>query len=165
MPQIATFHLGNEVYGIDILLTKEIGKVHEITTIPESPNYLLGLMNLRGQIVTLMNPGVFLDQNSLHEISDQRLIILKTEDELEELRRNNLIDVQEMSKDILALVIDRVGDVIDVEIGQISSPPPNLSGAKKEFVTGVVQLEKRLVILLDVSALAKMCIQQQEPQN
>lgn len=165
MPQIATFHLGDEVYGIDILLTKEIGKVNEITDVPESPNYLLGLMNLRGQIVTLMNPGIFLDQQPQLGIYEQRLIILKTEEELEELRRHELVDVTEMSKDILALVIDKIGDVVDVKKEDISSPPPNLSGAKKEFVTGVIQLEKRLVILLDVSALAKMCIQQKETQN
>jgi len=158
MPQIATFHLGDEVYGIDILLTKEIGKIQEITRVPEAQEYFLGLMNLRGQIVTLMNPGVFLDQKSQVPPEDRRLIILKTEGELEELRRHGLIQGHEMTKDILALVIDRIGDVIEVEPEKISPPPPSLAGKKKEFVTGVIQLSQRLVILLDAAALSRMCI-------
>ena len=158
MPQIATFHLGDEIFGIDILMTKEIGKIQEITPVPEAPDFLLGLMNLRGQIVTLMDPGVFLDQNSQVKPEDRRLIVLKTEDELEDLRRHNLVDCQDMSQDILALVIDHVGDVIDIEPSGILPSPPNLTGNKKDFVTGVVQLNKKLIILLDVSALAKMCI-------
>ena len=162
MPQIATFFLGDETFGIDILMTKEIGKLQEITHVPEAPNYILGLMNLRGQIVTLMDPGAFLDQDSAVEPQDRRLIILKTEDELDELRRNNLVSGSPMSKDILALVIDRVGDVIDVDRETITAPPPNLSVGKKEFVTGVIQLEKKLVILIDVVALSQKCMQTTE---
>lgn len=162
MPQIATFHLGDEIFGIDILMTKEIGKIQEITPVPEAPSFLLGLMNLRGQIVTLMDPGVFLDQSSQVKPEERRLIILKTEDELEELRRNELVECETMSQDFLSLVIDHVGDVIDIDSSQVLPPPPNLTGNKKDFVTGVVQLNKKLIILLDVSALAKMCITENE---
>ncbi len=160
MPQIATFFLGDETFGIDILMTKEIGKIQEITRVPEAPDYILGLMNLRGQIVTLMDPGAFLDQNSAVDPSTRRLIILKTEEELEELRRHNLVSGNRVSQDILALVIDRVGDVLEVDNAKITPPPSNLSAGKKEFVTGVIQLEKKLVILLDVVALAQKCTQQ-----
>ena len=47
MPQLATFHIGDQTFAIDILLTKEIGKIHEITIVPETPEYVVGLMNLR----------------------------------------------------------------------------------------------------------------------
>ena len=93
MPQIATFHIGKEVFGIDILLMKEIGKKSKMTKVPQSPEFILGLMNLRGQIVTIVDPGVFLDQTLKVPIQDQRLIILKNENELEQLRKKNLIKV------------------------------------------------------------------------
>ena len=162
MPQVATFYIGDELFGVDILMTKEMGKIQEITEVPSSPDFILGLMNLRGQIVTLMDPGVFLDQNSLVEPAERRLIIIKNESELEELRRHDLIDVDEVSEDTIALVIDLIGDVIEVETEEILPPPPNLEGRKKEFVEGIIQTEKQLIILLDISKLINMCVEKSE---
>ncbi|PCI30440.1 MAG: hypothetical protein COB67_01980 [SAR324 cluster bacterium] len=158
MPQVATFHIGDEVFGVNILLTKEIGKIHEITMVPKAPKFILGLMNLRGQIVTVMDPGVFLEQTSGVAPEDRRLIILKTEDELDSLRKNDLIQGNHMPQDTLAIVIDHIGDVIEVDSGDILPPPPNLAGQKKEFVSGIIQHGTQLVILLAMSKLAKMCI-------
>lgn len=160
MPQLATFNIGSEMFGVDILLTKEIGKIHEITKVPGAPEYFLGLMNLRGQIVTVMNPGLFLDQNSSDQHKERRLIILKTENELESLRKNDLVRVGSLSKDPLAIVIDEIGDVLDVDQAQIIPPPPNLSGVKKEFVSGVVQLKQQLIILLALDRLVHLSMQE-----
>lgn len=162
MPQVATFHLGDEIFGVDILMTKEMGKIQEITKVPGSPAFILGLMNLRGQIVTLMDPGVFLDQKSKVRPTERRLIILKNEEELQELRRNDLIEVDEVSNDTIALVIDSIGDVVDVESEAILPAPPNLSGRKKEFVSGIIQQGKKLIILLEISNLINMCIEESE---
>jgi purine-binding chemotaxis protein CheW len=159
MPQIATFQIGDEIFGINILLTKEIGKRNEITRVPQAPDFILGLMNLRGQIVTIMDPGVFLDQKSRPgTTTEQRLIILKKENELEPLRKKNLIRDNHMSKDPLAIVVDRISDIITVEPEHILPPPPNLPVAKKEFVSGIVQMKDQLIILLAISRLAEMCI-------
>ncbi|MCP4757055.1 MAG: purine-binding chemotaxis protein CheW [Proteobacteria bacterium] len=158
MTQIATFQIGNEVFGIDILLTKEIGKITEITKVPGSSEFILGLMNLRGQIVTIMDPGVFLDQNTTVSLEEKRLIILKKEDELEHLRMKKLIRNNYMSKDTLAIVVDHISDVIEVEAEEILPPPPNLSSHKKEIVSGIIQQGDQLVILLEISQLAGICI-------
>jgi len=99
MPQVATFHIGDEIFGVDILYTKEIGKIQEITDVPMSPEFILGLMNLRGQVVTVMDPGVFLNQKSSADPADRRLIILKNQGELEDLYKNDLIGEVHMSKD------------------------------------------------------------------
>ncbi|OGG99403.1 MAG: hypothetical protein A2600_01985 [Candidatus Lambdaproteobacteria bacterium RIFOXYD1_FULL_56_27] len=162
MPQVATFHIGNEIFGVNILLTKEIGKIQEITQVPNAPEFVLGLMNLRGQIVTVMDPGVFLDQKTGVAVEERRLIILKNQFELDELYRNDLIGEINMSRDTLAIVIDRIGDVIDVEPESIRATPPNLASVKKEFVAGIIQHGQKLIILLDMSALAKRCIPQAE---
>ena len=158
MPQIATFHIGKEVFGIDILLMKEIGKKSEMTKVPQSPEFILGLMNLRGQIVTIVDPGVFLDQTLTVPVQDQRLIILKNENELEQLRKKNLIRENHMSKDTLAIVVDQISDVVDVEIDQILPPLPNLTRMKQEFVSGIVQQADQLIILLEITKLAEICI-------
>lgn len=158
MPQVATFQIGDELFGVDILLTKEIGRLQEITDVPQSPEFILGLMNLRGQIVTVMDPGVFLDQNSQVPPEDRRLIILKNQGELDELFRNDLIEEIHTSRDTLAIVIDRIGDVIEVDADDIRPTPPNLSVVKKEFVSGIIQQQAKLIILLNMGALAKRCI-------
>jgi purine-binding chemotaxis protein CheW len=158
VPQIATFHIGDEVFGIDILLMKEIGKKSAMTKVPRSPDFILGLMNLRGQIVTIVDPGVFLDQKLKISPPDQRLIILKNEKELEPLRKKNLIGDNHMSKDTLAIVVDHIGDVLHIEIDEILPTPPNLSRMKKEFVSGIVQQADKLIVLLEISKLAEICI-------
>lgn len=158
MPQIATFHIGDEIFGIDILLMKEIGRKGEMTKVPMAPDFILGLMNLRGQIVTIVDPGVFLDQKLRIDPAEQRLIILKNETELEQLRKKGLIRENHISKDTLAFVVDQISDVIIVERERILPPPPSLSRMKKEFVSGIVQQADHLIILLEICRLAEICI-------
>ncbi|MDT8446254.1 MAG: chemotaxis protein CheW [bacterium] len=165
MAQVATFHIGDELFGVDILLTKEIGKLQEITEVPMAPDFFLGLMNLRGQVVTVMDPGVFLDQKCQVAPEERRLIILKNKGELDDLFRNDLIEETSMSRDTLAIVIDRIGDVVEVADEDIRPTPPNLSVVKKEFVSGIIQQQSKLIILLDMGALAKRCIPKEEAVN
>ena len=159
MPQLATFHIGDQTFAIDILLTKEIGRIQEITVVPETPEYIVGLMNLRGQILTIMDPSMFLERNNEKKIENQRLIILKTTVELKTLEDQRLYENHQNIKDPLAILIDEVGDVLEVESNDITPPPSNLSGIKREFVAGVVQLENKLVIMLNVDRLVAMCLQ------
>lgn len=81
MRQFISFYLGNERYAIDILHAKEIGRLHELSPVPEAPEYLLGIMNLRGQILTVTDPQFFLEQKSVLKLEQRVLIILKTRSE------------------------------------------------------------------------------------
>lgn len=157
MPQLSTFHLGNELFAIDILITKEIGKIMEITKVAGSHDFVLGLMNLRGQVVTIIDPSLFLDQKSRIPLDMRKLIILKTENEVNELRRNDITVSTILSKDPMAIVVDQISDVLDVEQEQILPVPSNITGNKRELVTGVVQLDKQLVIILAMEKLIKLC--------
>ena len=158
MPQIATFYIGDELFGVNILLTKEIGKVLDITRVPASQNYILGLMNLRGQIVTIMNPSYFLGCKLERGIENCSLIILKNEKEILDLQKKTLLIENKMSRDTLAIAIDSVKDVIDVENEDIGRPPTNLTEQRKEFITGIIQLGDELVLMLDLGRLTEMCI-------
>jgi purine-binding chemotaxis protein CheW len=157
--QLATFYIGSEVFGIDILLTKEIGRLHEVTSVPEAPNFFRGLMNLRGQVVTIMDPGVFLGKTITVEQNDCRIIILKTESELEVLRKRKLIKTNIATKDPLAIVVDKIGEVIEVSPSKILPPPPNLTGVKKDLVSGVIQTEQQLIIILSMERLLNVCFE------
>lgn len=158
MPQVATFKIGNELFGVDILLTKEIGKVPEITDVPQAPDFVLGLINLRGQIVTVIDPGIFLNEQSESSIESKRLIILKNEDELESLRSRGLIEKNHIGKDTLAIVVDQIQDVIDIEENDIAPPPSNLGGPKKELIKGIIQQSDHLVIVLAINEIARRCL-------
>ncbi|MDH5559912.1 MAG: chemotaxis protein CheW [Deltaproteobacteria bacterium] len=162
MTQVATFYIGDEIFGVDILLTKEIGRIPEITKVPQSPEFILGLMNLRGQVVTILDPGVFLEQGSKVDRDERRFIILKTEEELEGLKKSGLVKDNSMAKDPLAIVIDKIGDVVEIEETDILPTPPNLTSTKKEFVSGIIQQEKNLIILLAISKLVSMCIEKKQ---
>ncbi|RKZ90688.1 MAG: hypothetical protein DRR19_09300 [Candidatus Parabeggiatoa sp. nov. 1] len=157
MRQFVTFYLGGDRYAIDILLSKEIGKIHDLTPVPEAPTYIVGLMNLRGQILTVVNLQCFLEQNSETMFEEKKLIILKTESELK--NRRILTDVESMVKDPLAIIVDKMGDILNVEPEEILPPPSHLTGAKREFVSGVIQLEHQLIIVLEINQLVRRCLQ------
>lgn len=158
MTQIATFKVGNEVFGIDVLLTKEIGRLPEVTKVPQSPGFILGLINLRGQIVTVIDPGVFLNEKSDISKGAKRLIILKNEDELEPLRVRGLIKKNHIGKDTLAIVVDQIQDIIDIEENSILPPPSNVSGTKKDLIQGIIQDNDHLIIVLAINEIARRCL-------
>jgi len=157
MSQLATFYVGSELFAIDVLITKEIGKILEVSKVPGAQEFILGLMNLRGQVVTIIDPCFFLDQVSNTPLENKKLIIPKTENDLDELRRNGIDITTALRKDPLAIVVDQIGDVIDINPEEILPVPPNITGEKRDIVSGVVQLEKQLVIILAMDKLSEKC--------
>jgi purine-binding chemotaxis protein CheW len=162
MLQFITFYLGGERYAIDILLSKEIAKIHEVTPVPESPNYIVGLMNLRGQILTIMNPQFFLvdtPPSLSYDILNRELslVILKTGAELRKLDQLKSIHSALMVKEPLAVIVDKMGDILNVEPEEILPPPSNLSNKKREFVAGIIPFKKELIVILAIDRLVYKC--------
>lgn len=155
MRQFVTFYLGGERYALDILLSKEIGKIHALTPVPEAPTYVVGLMNLRGQILTVINLQCFLGLSEI-ALEEKNLIILKTESELK--NRHILMETESMVKDPLAIIVDKMGDILNIEQEEILLPPSHLTGAKREFVSGVIQLENQLIIVLEINQVVRRCL-------
>lgn len=157
MRQFISFYLGNNHYAIDILLSREIGRLHDISPVPEAQSYLLGIMNLRGQILTVVDPCSFLEQHTQCDIQDRVLIILKTKAELNRLNRlsHTAFETGLSIKDPLALLVDRMGETLNVEEEHILPPLPNVTGGKREFISGLIQQNNRFIIVLALEQLVK----------
>lgn len=153
MEQLSTFYIGNELFGINILHTKEITKIHGITCVPETPSFVYGLMNLRGQIVTVIKPAELMGQNQNDINETSRLLIIKTKDQAEILAKRGLLENYDLSSDPLAILIDEIGDVVEYHEEDLAPVPPHIKESYKDYVSGVVQLKNKLVIQLNIEKL------------
>jgi len=136
---MVTFQLGDESYGIDIMDVEGIVKVEEVREIPNSPVYVEGIFNLRGDIIPVI---------SLHKRFHIRKMEIGDEDEL--LSGFIIINVDGMQ---LAVVIDKVSRVVSVDLDEIQPPPQMLSGIGAEYIQGVVNRQEDYLIILDIRRL------------
>ena len=155
--QITTFLLGETRLGIDILLVKEVYRHMVITPVPDSPPQLKGLMNLRGRVVTVIDLNVCLNRPMTENIDTSRLLVLKTDTEIEKYKTAGLLEDVVLGDDIVGLLIDQMDDVITIESSEIFPAPPNLDAIEETLIEGVIKQKDQLIIILDVkSALEKI---------
>jgi purine-binding chemotaxis protein CheW len=149
---LACFFLEGEMFGVNIRLVREINPHLDITPVYTAPSHVSGLVNLRGQIVTVIDLGerLGLGKRTINESS--RLVILKTNEELAGLADCTL----ETSDDKIGLLIDRIADVITPSQDDLEPPPPNLGGVGSEFLSGVCKIESRSIGMLDTRSLLTM---------
>lgn len=152
MRQFNTFYLDNALFGIDIFLVRELNRLLQFTPVPDGPDHIKGLLNLRGQVITIFDLGKRLGLPSRAIGSKTRNIILKTDAETAVYRRNEWLDAS-IGDDPVGFLVDRIGDVVEVEEGRIESPPANAGDIATEFVSGVVELPEDLLIVLNVTKL------------
>jgi purine-binding chemotaxis protein CheW len=126
------FGLGGEEFAIPLLCVKEVLALPETTPIPQTPSHFLGIMNLRGNVISIMD--LRLKFNIKPTRSDETTVIIL-----------DLGDYQ------LGVVVDRVDSVISLEKEKISDKPHIESSKATEYITGVFRLENRLIVLLDVA--------------
>lgn len=137
--QLVTFQLGAEYYGIDIMEVKSIEETKEVRPIPNSPNYVEGIFNLRGEIIPVIN---------LHRRFHLRRAELSEEDEL--LSGFLIITIDNMH---IAIIIDKVSRVLSVDRNEVQPPPQMISGIGAEYIRGVVHREEGYLIILDIDRL------------
>ena len=133
--QLVGFQLGNEEYGIDILKVQEINRVTEITKIPQSPEYVEGVINLRGNIIPII---------------DLRKRFQMPEREHDKQTR---IVVGEIDDRTVGFIVDAVSEVIRLPANTVEPPPEIVSGEKAQYIKGVGKLEGRLLMLLDINKI------------
>lgn len=138
-----TAGISNYFFGIELSFVREITRFIEITPVSLSPDFICGLMNLRGQIVTVIDPGVRLDLGNETENSKSRCVILKT----------NIANITTV--DVTGMLVDSVGDIVTVEENLIESSPPNIGDVDGKYLNGVVKLDKKLLILLNMASILK----------
>lgn len=137
--QLVTFKLGAEYYGIDIMQVKSIEETTEVRPIPNSPGYVEGIFNLRGEIIPVIN---------LHKRF--HLARVQPEDDDQLLRGFLIIQVNEM---YVAIIIDKISRVLTVKERDVQQPPQMISGIGAEYIEGVVQREDGYLIILDIERL------------
>lgn len=137
--QLVSFKLGRGTFALRVGQVREIVKVQDITTIPKMPDYVEGVMNLRGQITTVIDLKKRF--NICSEVTDGRTA-------------QSRIIVAEIGENQLGIVVDSVEDVMCVPRSNISPPPKTLTGdVDASFLTGICKLENKLVMLLDLETI------------
>ncbi|MCP3677953.1 MAG: hypothetical protein GY721_10310 [Deltaproteobacteria bacterium] len=140
--QYATFYVDGSMYGIPILTVREISRFFTITPVQGADERIEGLLNLRGQIVTVLNLGRCIDTTPVPLSTESRIIILKDEDELSQEAMDRDIHT---SLDTLALLVDGIGDVVTAGDDDVEPAPPHLSSS---YVSGVIKHGGDLLTLL-----------------
>ena len=129
--QFCTFYLGNLIFGIEVLQIQEVIRYQEMTSVPLAPAMVRGLINLRGQIVTAIDLRSRLAMEPLPEGRLPMNVVVRTED------------------GAVSLLVDEIGDVIEIDGDHFEVPPETLHGVARELVDGVYKLKERLLLLLN----------------
>jgi purine-binding chemotaxis protein CheW len=137
--QVLTFTLGEETYGVDILRVQEIRGWSPVTRIPQTPAHVLGVLNLRGSIVPIVDLRMRFNLERAEYTPLTVIIVLSVESPAG--RRD------------FGLVVDGVSDVIDVSAGDVKPAPEMGERVSTEFIEGLAAVSGRMVMLLDIDQL------------
>ncbi|MCI5524178.1 MAG: chemotaxis protein CheW [Spirochaetales bacterium] len=139
--QLVTFKLGEELYGVDIMDVKEIVKVQAVRPIPNAPYYVEGIINLRSEIIPIIN---------LHK----RFHIAKSYNSTDEMDEDEggfiILDIDGNK---IGIIIDKIARVVPINTSEIKAPPQMLSGIGSEYIQGVVRQDNSYLIIMDIRKL------------
>ena len=135
--ELATFYVGDSLCGMDILKVQEINKLLEMTEVPLAPGYVKGILNLRGQIVTVIDLGNKLDLADTDTDSETRNIIVNSNGEY------------------IGLLVQRIGDVERTDEDNIEPPPANIGSIQGRYFEGVFKKENSLIGIINVEEILK----------
>ncbi|MCD4676830.1 MAG: chemotaxis protein CheW [Desulfobacula sp.] len=135
--EFSTFYVGGALCGINILNIQEINKHFDITQVPQASDYIEGILNLRGRIVTIIDLGKKLGLEPVNKDKDNRNIIVNSDDEH------------------IGLLVDGISDVVLAKAENIEPAPSNIGGVKGKFFQGVLKTEKKLIGILDIDEVLK----------
>lgn len=153
MKQFVTFRLDEQYFAIEILYVRELNQILDVTPVQRAPEFIHGLINLRGQIVTVFDVGIRLGLGARKHSGTAYNIILKTNGELIAVRNHEGRTDLMSSDDSAGLLIDAFGDVIEVEDDEIEPAPANIGDLQGKFISGVVKAGHKLFAILDVRGL------------
>jgi len=152
--QFVSFYLGDNLFGLNIIHVREVIQNFEITPVEGTSSLIKGVLNLRGQIVTVLSPAIKLFSEEKVDNPEKVCIVLKTTSELKRsVKDGSGFMEDDTSSDWLGLIVDKMADVITVKEEDIASPPANLSSIESRFLTGVVNMDNDLLILLKISEI------------
>ena len=133
--QLVSFFIGNEEFGVDILYVQEINRMSQVTKVPNSPEFVNGVINLRGRVIPVID------------------LRLKFGMPKKEPDKNTRIIVIEVSGKTVGFIVDSVNEVLRIS-KDVTEPPPELAmGVNSEYIKAVGKLEDRLLILIDLEKI------------
>lgn len=130
--QLVSFKIDTEEFGVDILKVQEINRVMEITKVPDTPEYVEGVVNLRGRIIPIVDLRTRLNFPKKEHDTSTRIIVV------------------ELSRRTIGFIVDEVSEVLRIPKSIIEAPPAMVSGINTEYITAIGKLEDKLLILLDL---------------
>ena len=133
--QFISFAIGDDQYGVDIMAVREIKGWSEITHLPKQPDYVRGVLNLRGVIVPIIDLRCRFGQGLTAATAMHVVIIVQMEQQL------------------VGLLADRVSDIISVDPAKIKAVPKVAQSARLDFLSGIVTIEDALIALIELSNL------------
>ena len=143
--QLVTFHLENEEFAVNILNIQGINRMVEITKIPNSPEFVEGIINLRGKVIPIVDLRKRLGMPQKEYDNETRFIVV------------------EFSKRVIGFVVDSVHEVLRINKNIIEPPPKMVAGIETDYITAVGKLDDRLLILLDLEKV--LSLDQKEALN
>lgn len=141
--QLVSFKIANEEFGVDILNVQEINKMTQITRVPNAPDFVEGVINLRGRVIPIIDLRTRLKLEKKEHDKDTRIIVV------------------EIAGKTVGFIVDAVKEVLRIPTSIIEPPPQLATGIDSDFIRAVGKLEDRLLILID---LEKVLTEQDKEQ-
>lgn len=130
--QIVSFRLANEEYGVDIMRVQEIILMGKITRMPEVPDFVCGLINLRGHVIPIVDLRRRFDLSAAEADEHTRIIVVN------------------VGGQTIGMVVDAVNEVLRISSDQIEPPPSSIAGIDHTYINGLVKFDDKLLILLSI---------------
>lgn len=133
--QLVTFNIAEEEFGVDILRVQEIIRMVEYTRVPNSPDFVVGVINLRGKVIPVIDFRIRLGLTA------------------EAITKNSRIIVVELKNRVIGFIVDRVNEVIRIHKSVTEAAPAMVRGISSEYITAIGKLETGLLIILDLEKI------------
>lgn len=133
--QLVTFSINEEEFGVNILKVQEIIRIMEITRVPRSPEFVEGVINLRGRVIPIVDLRRRFGLAAIAHDKDTRIIVI------------------ELNSLVVGFIVDAVSEVLRIPADTVEPTPPVAAGVDSEYISGVGKLQDRLLILLDLDKL------------
>lgn len=131
--RVLAFSLGGENYCVSVSQAKEVIELSDITRVPNTPEFIIGIINLRGEIVTILDIRYFFGLSNQERAKDVRILIT------------------DITGSYVGVLVDKIKDIIDIEEEAIQPPLATLKGKLADYTKGQVQLGKEILIFLDLA--------------
>lgn len=133
--QWVTFRLGNETYGLNVMQVREVLRYSEISPVPGAPNYVIGIINLRGNVVTVIDTRERFGLQTAEVTDDTRIVILESDNQ------------------VVGILVDSVAEVVYLKASEIETAPNVGNDESSRYIQGVCHKNDELLILIEIAKL------------